>query len=353
MKTNNMIFAKPILILSTAIALLPIFSTAHASLQNSNAVNNVIKPIQSFPSLPNHEREAKFQAVEKGFEERSNLFLKGKHFQNWTANRKQKEIFEEFKHIEEWRNQSWYSENTGEFLVSRIDFMVAQDLLEKGYYRTPNLIAFQYNQTDGSYNSSTIVLNGQRFLALEAPSEKNINQFYKLLQNFQVSQLVRLAPSTATNGEKQSYPYWQGRIKNDPKSGEQWVHIPMAGISKTFPIRYYYTDSWQGEQSIDIPTLMKLIKTVRKAKDSDDGLMACHCANGVGRTGTFIAGYLLLQEIDRQIAAGSDIDHLDISIEKIVMQLSMQRVYMVSKPEQYFSLYRLVDQYIQSLKNKS
>jgi len=326
-----------ILMLSSACSLSGI---AEASL-NSKALN-------TFPSLPRYECETKFAAVQKGFEERSNLFLKGKHFQNWSANRTQKDIFEEFKRIEEWRHQSWYSEKTGELLVSRIDFMVAQDLLEKGFYRRPNLIAFQYNQSDGSYNSSNIVLNGQRFLALEGPTEKNLSQFYKLLQNFQVTQLVRLTPSIS-NGEQQSSPYWQGRIKKDSKTKSNFINIPLAGIQTSFPIRYYFTESWQDNGSIDPLALSQLIQAVRKDSDPENGLLACHCGNGVGRTGTFIAGLVLLQEIDRQIAAGIKLAEIDISIEKVVMQLSLQRVYMVAKPEQYLTLYRLIDHHIQNL----
>jgi len=343
-RRNTLLLSATVLLLGS-LAAIPM---AEASLPRNTTINST--QIRSFPSLPIHEREAKFQAVQKGFEERSNLFLKGKHFQNWSANRNQKEIFEEFKRIEEWRNHSWYAEGAGELLISRIDFMVAQDLLDKGYYRHPNIIAFQYNQTDGSYNSSTIVLNGQRFLALEGPTAKNLSQFFKLLQNFQVTQLVRLTPSIS-NGEQQSYPYWQERIKTDPKTKAQFINIPLAGIQNSFPIRYYSTESWQDSGGMDPLALLKLIQSVRKDVDPENGLLACHCSSGVGRTGSFIAGFVLLQEIDRQIAAGVKLEELDISIEKIVMQLSIQRFQMVAKPEQYLTLYRLVDSYIKTLQN--
>lgn len=325
----------------------------------ANTVNTAPaqKLMKSFPSLPHHEIDAKFQAVQKGFEERSNLFLKGKHFQNWTANKNAKEIFEEFNRIREWRNHSWYTEGPGELIVSHMDFMVAQDLLDKGYYRQPNAIAFQYNRTDGSYNSSSLILNGQRFLALEGPSEQNVNQFFKLLQNFQVTQLVRLAPF-ASGEEPEIYPYWQDRIKKDPKAQGtqgiqgQIIEIPLAGIDKTYSIPYVYTDAWENNAKTDTTVLLNLIQSVRKANTSENSLIACHCNSGVGRTGTFIAGFALIQEIDRQIAAGTAIDNLDISIEKIVMQLSLQKLHMVAKPDQYLMLYRLVDQHIQALKKQ-
>lgn len=319
---------------------------------STSAEANINQFQGTFPSLPLQQREEKFNEVQKGFEERSNFFLKGKHFQTWSSNRPKQEIFDEFTRINEWRNHSWYSES-GEFLISRQDFMIAQDLLEKGLYRRPHLIAFQYNQTDGSYNSSSIVLNGQRFLAMEAPTAKNVTQFFKLLQNHQVTQLVRLTPAES-KGESQSYPYWQDRLKTKTqnKAQVQFLQLPLAGIHKTFPVQYYFTDEWQDNEGIDPKSLMKLILEVRKNYSPDNGLLACHCRAGVGRTGTFIAGFILLQEIDRQIAAGTPLNNLDISIEKVVMQLSLQRAYMVSQPEQYLTLYRLVDAYMQTLKKK-
>lgn len=328
------------------------FSRAEASLSPTPSLAASIRALQTFPSLPAHEKESKFAAVEKGFEERSNLFLKGKHFQKWALNRKQKDIYDEFKRIEEWRNHSWYAENTGDLLISRTDFMVAQDLLEKGYYKKPNNIAFQYNQTDGSYNSSTIVLNGYHFLVLETPSVKNIHQFYKLLQNFQVTQLIRLAGTTSTDGshDSESYPYWQASIKQDVKTKGQYIHIPLAGVRKTYPIRYYFETFVKDNKGIDAKNLLKLIQSVRKDMDPNYPLIACHSTNGVGETGSFVAGFLLLQAIDQSLASGTALDDLNISIEEIVMKLSMQRLFMVDTAEQYLSLYRLVDLYIQSLK---
>jgi protein tyrosine phosphatase len=306
------------------------------------------EPVRTFPSLPQQQREAKFQEIQNAFEERSNLFLKGKHFHPWKLKKSKEEILEEFKQIREWRNHTWYSESTGEVLVSRSDFMIAQDLLNNDLYRRPHLIAFQYNQSDSSYNSSTIVLNGYRFLAMEAPTPKLSNAFFKLLQNHRVTQLVRLTAASEEGIEK-SYPYWNNKITVDAKTQRSVINLPLAGSRKTLPMLYYATNSWADHHGIEPKAFLKLINAVRKDADFDNGLIACHCTAGVGRTGTFIAGVLLIEEIDRQIAAGVKKDAIDLSIEKIVMQLSLQRLYMVAKAEQYVSLYRLVDSYIQHL----
>jgi len=312
----------------------------------------VPKSIQTFPSLPLQSRENHFQSVEKGFEERANLFLKGKQFHNWRPNKPIAEIKEEFKQIQEWRNHAWYSDITNQYLVSRTDFMVAQSLLERGHFLRPHLIAFQYNVTDPNYNSSTIVLNGQRFLALEAPRPNMVPHFFRLLQNHLVTQVVRLTPSTE-NGYFKSSPYWESRTQENPKAPEKFLVLPRdrksEGQEQGYKIRYYAIDSWRDNRGVSPKILLNLIQEVRQHYDSK-GLLACHCAAGVGRTGTFIAAFLLVQEVDRQLAAGVPVDALDVSIEKVVMQLSLQRPHMVAREAQYETLYRLLDTYIQDLK---
>lgn len=307
----------------------------------------------TFPSLPTSVRENRFQEIQKAFDERSKLYLQGRQFHSWKPNRPIEEIQEEYTKIGEWRHQTWYSEETKDCLISRTDFMVAQDLLEKGYYKRPHLLAFQYNQTDGTYNSSSIVLNGYRFLAMEAPqNEKLTSNFFNLLQNHQVTQLVRLT-SSSEKGILKSMPYWNQRLKKDPKTGEITLLAPFAGRFKSYPIRYYAIDSWPDNSGVDPKLLIKLVQEVRKNFDLQHGLLACHCSGGVGRTGTFLAAFLLMEEIDKQIAQGINPQNIDISIEKIVMQLSLQRSYMVSRPAQYITLYRLVDLYVKELESRA
>jgi protein tyrosine phosphatase len=311
----------------------------------------------AFPSLPQQHRDNHFKAVQTGFEERSNLFLKGKQYHPWQFNRPDTEIIEEFKTLDEWRFHTWYSDITRDVLISRPDFMIAQDLLEKGYFfKRPHLIAFDYNNTDNTFNSSSIVLNGYRFLALEAPKLPTLGNFFRLLQNHRVTQLVRLT-SAEENGEEKSYPYWPGNVEENSKK-QTLLNIPFhsEGLKNSkynYVLKYYPLESWKDNRGIDPSILLNLIEKVRKDYDPENGLLACHCTGGVGRTGTFIAGFLLLQEIDRQIAAGISIDALNISIEKIVTQLALQRVHMVAKPAQYVTLYRLVDLYVKNLKSNS
>lgn len=310
------------------------------------------EPVESFATLPIQYIETKIQAIQQAFEQRTVLFLKGRNYQPWKADKPKADILKEYDQLNDWRFHAWFVDPNASTLTAKEDFMLAQDLLEKGYYRKPNTIAFQYNQTDGSYNSSTIVLNGFRFLALEAPSAKNLKNFYTLLQNFHVTQLVRLTPAKE-NGVEKSYPYWQNKVKTNPKTKQTFLKIPQEFNSTSYLVRYYFTDNWLDDTAGNPQELLRLIQAARTNYDPSTDILACHCHAGVGRTGTFLAGFLLLNEIDRQIASGVKKTAINISIEKVVMQLSLQRSYMVGEADQYVTLYRLIDLYISTIKAKS
>lgn len=327
------------------------FGTALARQATPEAAKTDNYSARTFPSLPSLYKENKFKQIEAAFEERSNLFLKGRHFHNYAPNKSNKVLLEEFKEIKTWRNHTWYSDETKGSLVSRPEFLVSQDLLDKGLYRRSHILAFDYNHSGCSYNSSNIILYGYRFLALEAPTNKNLDRFFKLLQNYHVTQLVRLTAEKEGKLEK-SYPYWVGKLQTYPKEKTEYLNLPLEGTRHTMPVRYYALDNWLDHQGISPEVLLALIDKVRNETDYKNGLIACHCSGGVGRTGTFIAGYVLLEEIDRQLSAKYTFDTLDISIEKIVMQLSLQRLHMVATAEQYITLHRLADLYIENLKKK-
>lgn len=306
----------------------------------------VAEPVLSLPTLPQQYLENRFQAIQQAFEQRVALFLKGRPFQRWEMHKPRKNILIEFDQLNEWRFRAWYVDPTAKTLIARMDFMVAQELLEKGLYKKPALLAFDYNQTDGNYNASTVILNGFKFLALESPTTRTVKSFFLLLQNHRVTQLVRLANTTERESALET-PYWINKLKINAHN-EAFLNIPQPYSSLSYTLRYYATDAWPDNQGVAAGELLKLILKVRKNADPNE-LIACHSTDGSGRTGTFIAGFLLLNEIDKQIASGTSKNSLDVSIEKIVMQLSLQRPYLVKKAEQYITLYRLLDLYVKSL----
>lgn len=310
------------------------------SMPNNESVNLL-------SALPSAYRESKFKEVEQAFESRWNLFVKGKQFKKYSPNKSAAEIEEEFKHLSTVRLQTCFVDPKAPCLVSKAEYMIAQDLLEKDFFRAPNTIAFEYNRTDPTYNSSIIVVSGFRFIALEGPTSAFVKRFFTLLQNHQVTHLVRLTPAKE-KGIVKVHPYWVGNTKQDATTGDVFLKVPQFKNRTPYNLRYYALNTWNDHQGVSEKTLLNLILKVRKHYEPSNNLnlLATHCVGGIGRTGTFLAGYVLLDEIDKQIALGISPSNIDISIEKTVLQLSLQRSSMVAKNAQYVTLYRLVDLYL-------
>jgi protein tyrosine phosphatase len=202
--------------------------------------------------------------------------------------------------------------------------------------------AFAYNHASPSYNASIITLDGKQFLAMEAPTKDNLNRFCQLFSQYHVTDLVRLTPAISANKEN-SFPYWEGHINIHPATGRSTIELGGGEIN------YYATDCWENHEGLEPNRLIALVKAVME-NGGPNSVIAVHCRAGVGRTGTFLAAYELIQKIDEQIAHGVAVDNIQISIDKIVWELSLQRPFMITHFSQYVALYQLVSSYTESLK---
>lgn len=286
-----------------------------------------------FPTLPLEIEEEHLAQVKQDIDKRWLVLKKSKHsFVNYSKNKSDSEIKEEFYKLHSLRQNLWYKNPTSSPHISNKDYMVAQDLLAKGFYRRADNIAFAYNRTDSSYNASTILINGLHFIALQEPDKNTLNTFFKFLLNHHVSVLVRLKPKEEFINHS-SIKYWEDRLTDDKLLVSDYEALKPS-ISVAIP--YYFTDKWVDDKAISIEELYNLIQPIREIYKDLQGPIACHCASGIGRTGTFIAAFLLTEMIDKVQASS-------ISIEEIVLKLSLQRPNMVANAEQYIALYRFVD----------
>lgn len=296
--------------------------------------------------------------------------LKNESFHLWQPNRTDNEILQEFEALDQWRNALWFEDPESEQPIPKAPFYPAKALIQSNYYRYPNTVAFHYNLSDPNYNASTVFLKNQTYIALEGPAPNASQRFYNFLYHQKITHVVRLTASNE-NGVEKCYPYWLNEVYKSKSSSTKAIqgqksqdkNYPIklnlaAQFSKTHntPSKVYYfnSEAWLDGEGLPPEQFLKLILKVKKSiPEKNNSLIACHCSAGVGRTGTFIAGYHLIHEIDQQLQKGIPVEKLHISIEKIVKQLSIQRPLMVTKSEQYLSLYRLVDFYIHSLKTRA
>lgn len=284
--------------------------------------------------------DRQFEETAQAFEWRFEKYGADRFFAPWTPDRPVEDIHREFQHLHEQRFSIWYMQPPGWYDTIEVneDFLFADHLFFTDAFRAGNCLAFAYNQTHPSFNSSNIVMGQGRFLAMEGTRSAQETSFFHLLTAYQVTHLVRLTPAFDT--QKKCHPYWEGRTEHTDLG--TWLRLPLRGGS-SYSLHYFEVEDWVDHQAIDAGVLIALIEEVRANYDPQTDLLAVHCSAGVGRTGTFLAAWVLMHEIDRQRIAGNDVH---VSIEEVVFKLNLQRKYMVTRKEQYQMLYELVGIYL-------
>ena len=214
------------------------------------------------------------------------------------------------------------------------------DEFSEWHSRYTHSVAFEYSLASPFYNASILSLHGLHFLALEAPCEANEEGFFNVLEEYNVTDLVRLTP-VSYKGRESCVPYWEGRLDIHPNSGMSTISLPNRTVN------YFPTDSWKDHQGTEIKKLFAMVKTISNSEIEDQKVIAVHCRAGVGRTGTLIGAYVLAHDIDEQIANGIKPENIKISVEKVVWEMGLQRAFMVIKFAQYLTLHRFVDHYVE------
>ena len=91
----------------------------------------------------------------------------------------------------------------------------------------------------------------------------------------------------------------------------------------------------------DTKILRDLVQKTRDLAVSSREPIVVHCSAGVGRTGTFIALYKLIEEYH-------DRKKRDLDVFNTVMEMREQRMKMVQKPPQYVYIFQCLRDEIKS-----
>jgi hypothetical protein len=269
------------------------------------------------------ENGTSFNNVNQQIEQRWLEFQKDRQFKTFEAGKSDALLKEEFDEIVKIR----------ETVCSGPCFDPALGLILDDLVRMAGCAAFKFNNTTCYFNASTMYLNGKNYISCEGPRLKDVPNFFKLLEDLNTTYLVRLTNSYEGMVNK-CYPYWEGLV-SESLNGADYLNIPTG--DGYYKLRTFTLDSWNDSKGIDPEELLRFILGIKAATKEHDGLMVVHCSGGVGRTGTFFGALAIIDAIDKKTP---------FSIEEIVYRLSLQRIHSVAKFDQYLTLYRLAEIYL-------
>jgi len=207
-----------------------------------------------------------FERTAEEFQWRWDKYGADQNFSAWTPSKTEEEISDEFHRLRKLRFSTWYLENLGWYdcIAVNEDFLFADSLFFGDHFRSGNALAYAYNNTHPSYNSSNIVIGPHTFLAMEGTREEEEVAFFHLLSAYQVTHLVRLTP--CFDKEEKCHPYWVGRTE-ETETG-LLLNIPLRGGS-THSLSYYPIEDWIEHQPIDPNRLIALVTEIRLNYDAD------------------------------------------------------------------------------------
>ncbi|MDR3624492.1 MAG: tyrosine-protein phosphatase [Chlamydiales bacterium] len=292
------------------------------------------------PQLPKAHIQEKLATTAQSFKERWNIFSKGRTFMPFQLNREDQSLEREFMDTRYMRRKEWFQNPEKIIKESKPDYTVAHSLLFADGARSRDCMAFAYNHTGTAYNASIMHLNGNRYIACEGPSKRNVFKFFQTLMAYQVTHLVRLTADKEGETAK-CHPYWQGL--QTEQDGITMLNLPVSvptNNDHSYAVQAFDMEGWRDNQGFNPKELLDVVLAVRKSVKESNGLLAIHCSAGVGRTGTFMAALSIVDAIDERKA---------FSIQELVCKLSLQRFHSVGKPSQYITLHRLAEAYIESL----
>ncbi|KAK2140984.1 hypothetical protein LSH36_1190g00087 [Paralvinella palmiformis] len=186
-------------------------------------------------------------------------------------------------------------------------------------------------ETDGDYiNASFIEGYGNTecaYIATQGPVHQTMRDFWRMIWQYGANRIVMVA-NLAEDGKKKCDRYWPEYINQSEKHDMFMVTLESVTEYADYTIRsltlargYHFT-SWKdkGRPSFGAVTLLHFHQKVHSKDDERTGPLVVHCSAGVGRTGTFIALDILLQQMaDERVA----------DVLGCVQKLRQQRMLMV------------------------
>ncbi|XP_022240528.1 tyrosine-protein phosphatase 69D-like [Limulus polyphemus] len=197
--------------------------------------------------------------------------------------------------------------------------------------------------------------NRKTFICAQGPLDRTVTDFWKMIWEHKVTVVVMLT-GVEEHGKIKCAQYWN---EDEPKEIENLFVVNVITVKKysdyivrrlhiqyskdDYPeereILHFHFVMWKDFLAPEQPSwLLRFIKRVNEHYVSDRGPLLVHCSAGVGRTGTFVAIDMLLQQLDEE----SQVD-----VYGCVCNLRHSRNFLVQSLKQYIFVYRALLEHAQ------
>ena len=227
--------------------------------------------------------------------------------------------------------------------------------------RYTDIRTYDYNKvplkTNEYINASFIhIPNENSFISTQGPIESSINDFWEMIFEYDCKIILMLC-NEIEGGKKKCTEYWKSKnsifkieYKEEKKKD---LIIRNITLSKDKIIKNVTQIQYKGWPDHGIPKIEEaynsfiyMINFINEY--SQNCPVVVHCSAGVGRTGTFLSIYNLLEEIEKK----KNNQIIQFSIFNVVRKLKEMRMYLVQNDLQYYFVYLFIDIYLQNLIKK-
>ncbi|XP_076346483.1 tyrosine-protein phosphatase 69D-like isoform X2 [Tachypleus tridentatus] len=197
--------------------------------------------------------------------------------------------------------------------------------------------------------------NRKIFICAQGPLDRTVTDFWKMIWEHKVTVVVMLT-GVEEHGKIKCAQYWN---EDEPKEIENLFVVNVITIKKysdyivrrlhiqyskdDYPeereVLHFHFVMWKDFLAPEQPSwLLRFIKRVNEHYVSDRGPLLVHCSAGVGRTGTFVAIDMLLQQLDEEN---------QVDVYGCVCNLRHSRNFLVQSLKQYIFVYRALLEHAQ------
>lgn len=196
-------------------------------------------------------------------------------------------------------------------------------------------------------------------IATQGPLKETTGDFWQMIYEYKVQVIVMLCNLTE-KGEIKCYEYWGQNVNKlmnnnytltfDPKEETNPAHnvfkrkfeLNNTREGKSITVYQLHFTGWpdHGIPSDIFKSFNYIMDEINNLKGNSP--YVCHCSAGIGRTGTFLAIFNLINEIKDQINKAE----IKFSIMGMVRKLKELRYRSVDNKSQYFFIYDFVKKYL-------